>query len=398
MKKMILLAISGILLLMACQKAQIEHTQPQTTNPFPWPDSSNLHPKNAAFRELLEKYKAKGLPGISLLVNDKDGTWLGSAGFADIEKKVPFRVDQVSKIASITKLFIGTLVFKMIEDSVNTHLGYNDLYQPLTKWLPASITNHLANGDKVTLGQCMKHETGIPDLIDEDKFYLAVLNNPVKKWDQVELLEFIYDKDPLFKAGDTAIYSNTNTILVTLVLEAVTGKKHENLLKEYLLQPLSLKHTYYQPYEQLPTNTAQGYFDLYNNNTIVNVSNLVTGSGNGYGGLYADVFDLFSFIDRLLVKQTILSQKSLSIMETYGKPDFPNQYGYGIMKKFIDRGADAGVGHSGRDLAYTANLFYFPNKGVTHAFLVNYGTDGDSNLKAVFVDFQNELLDLTLNQ
>ena len=83
-------------------------------------------------------------------------------------------------------------------------------------------------------------------------------------------------------------------------------------------------------------------------------------------------------------------------METYGKPDGINEYGYGIMKKYIDRGIDAGYGHSGRDLGYSANLFYFRNKKVSHAFIINYGTDGDSELKKVFQDFQKELLDITL--
>ena len=83
--------------------------------------------------------------------------------------------------------------------------------------------------------------------------------------------------------------------------------------------------------------------------------------------------------------------------QTYGKADDPNQYGYGIMKKFISRGVNAGYGHSGRDLGYTANLFYFPNKNVTHIFFINYGTDADSDLKEVFNSFQEELLDLTLN-
>ena len=66
------------------------------------------------------------------------------------------------------------------------------------------------------------------------------------------------------------------------------------------------------------------------------------------------------------------------------------------MKKFIDRGVDAGIGHSGRDLGYTANVFYFPNKDVVHVFLINYGTDSKSNLRQVFTDFQEELLNLTL--
>ncbi|MBA4141038.1 MAG: serine hydrolase, partial [Segetibacter sp.] len=138
------------------------------------------------------------------------------------------------------------------------------------------------------------------------------------------------------------------------------------------------------------------YYDLYNNNKIVNVSNFITGSGNGYGGIYSNVFDLYTFINALLLKKTLLSAKSLSVMQTYGKPDFPNQYGYGIMKKFISRGLDAGYGHSGRDLGYTANLFYFPNKGVTQIYFINYGTDAKSNLRQAFYDFQEELLNVTL--
>ena len=102
------------------------------------------------------------------------------------------------KIASITKLFIGALVFKLIEDSANTGLGYNALNTKINNWLPSSITNKLPNGNKITLGQCMKHETGVPDVIEQDAFYLAVLNNPNKIWKPEELLEFVYNKPPVF--------------------------------------------------------------------------------------------------------------------------------------------------------------------------------------------------------
>ncbi|MEP6949278.1 MAG: serine hydrolase [Ginsengibacter sp.] len=379
----------------ACRKEQIQPTQ-LSSLPVPWNDTSSRHPKSTALTALLEKYHNKGLPGISLLVNDASGTWVGSIGKADIERNIPFEVGQVSKIASITKLFVGTLVFKLMEDSVNTGLGYKALNTKINNWLPSSVTNKLPNGNEITLGQCMKHETGVPDIIEQNAFYLAVLNNPNKIWKPEELLAFIYGKTPVFRPGDTAVYSNTNTILVIMVIEAVTGKKHSDLLKQYVLNPLHLSNTYYQPHDKLPNTVAQGYFDLYNNNTIVNVSNLVTGSGNGYGGIYSNIFDLYTFIDALLLKKTLLSPTSLSIMQTFGKPDDLNKYGYGLMEKFISRGINAGYGHSGRDLGYTANVFYFPNKGVTHAFLINYGTDAKSNLQQVFDDFQEELLNLTL--
>jgi D-alanyl-D-alanine carboxypeptidase len=365
----IILLFSGLII--SCKKALIEPSE-NTAPPIPWADSSSKHPKDIQFKELLEKYRVRGLPGISLLVNDINGTWVGSTGKADIENNISFMPGTVSKAASITKLLVGTLVFKLIEDSVNTGWSYNFLNTKINKWLPQKLTDKLANGNIITLGQCMKHETGVPDIIDQDEFYLAVLNNPNKVWHPEEILEFVYDKPAVFYPSDTAIYSNTNTTLVAMVIEAATGKKHSDLLRQYVIKPLNMINTFYHTHDELPSYIAQGYFDLYNNNTIVNVSNLITGSGNGYGGIYSNVFDLYKFIDALLIKRILLTTKSLNLMQTWGKPDDPNQYGYGIMKKFISRGIDAGIGHSGRDLGYTANLFYFPNKQVIHVFFINY--------------------------
>lgn len=378
----------------ACRKAQVEETRSLGV-PVPWTDTSNRHPKQTAFDALLQKYKNKGLPGISLLVKDANGTWVGAAGKADLSNNIAMVPGTISKAASITKLFIGTLVMRLMEDSAATGLGFRALDKKLSDWLPARITDKLPNGRLVTLGQCLKHETGIPDLIEEDKFYLAVINNPNKKWKGEELLEFIYDKSPDFAPGDTAVYSNTNTVLVTLVLEAQTGRPHAELLKQYVTVPLGLTNTYYQPHDALPNSVAQGYYDLYNNGTVVNVSNLVTGSGNGYGGIYSNLFDLYKLADALLVRQTFLKPSTLARMLTWGKPDDTNFYGYGIQKSYI-RGADYGIGHKGRDLGYSANLFYFPGKNVLHIFFVNYGTDADSKLQEVFFDFVDELVTLSL--
>jgi D-alanyl-D-alanine carboxypeptidase len=210
------------------------------------------------------------------------------------------------------------------------------------------------------------------------------------------MLHFIYDMPAIFQPGDTAVYSNTNSVLLSMIIDAATGKRHGELLRQYVFTPLQMNNTFYQSYEPLPNTVAQGYFDLYNNGKILNVSNLVAGSGNGYYGIYSNIFDLYSFVDAVLLKKTFLSAKSLNTMQTWGKTDYISRYGYGIMQKFTNRGINAGIGYSGRGLGSTANLFYFPNKDVTHIFIINYGTASESQLRNVFYDFQDELLGLML--
>lgn len=390
----LLISIVSGLLLTQCRKPALPEVT-AAANTIPWTDSSSRHPKNSSYRNLIEKYRKLGFPGMSLVVRDRFGTWVGATGYADLEAETPFGTAQVAKIASITKLYVGTMIFKLIEDSANTKLGYSFLNDPISKWLPARIVDNLPNGRLITLGDCMKHETGIPNIEDNDKFYLGVLNQPVKNWSMEEILEFEYGSTPLFKPRDTAIYSSTNTTIVAMIAEAATGKKHGDLMKQYIFRPLGMNNTFYQPHDPLPSTTAQGYYDLYNNSTLANVSNILPGPGNGFGGIFSDVFDMWKFLDAMYQKQTLLTPKSFSIMNTWGKPDAPNRYGYGSMLKWIERGPDAAIGHSGRDLGYAADLFWFPNRNVSFCFVLNYGMNGDSKLKEAFLIFEQELIDLS---
>ena len=386
--------------LTSCRKAIIPSTGFGTSQ-IPWSDSSSHHPRNDTYRRLIEKYNKLGLPGIALLINDEYGTWVGSAGKADIKNNIDFAPCQISKVASITKMMIGTLVFLMMEDSVNSKIGYSDLNRKISTWLPEYLLKKVPNGTLVTLGQLMNHESGIPDVAEEDDFYLAVLGNPNKLWSQNELLNFVQGSKAIFNPGDTAIYSNTNTLLVAMIIDKISGRSHAELLREKVITPLGLTNTFYHPHDALPNCVAQGYYDLYRNHTLINVSNFMTGNGTGYNGVYSNVVDLYRFLDALLISKTLLSQSSLDLMMRTGKSDGTNRYGYGIMRKFIEREPNAAWGHSGRDLGYSANLFYFPpvngRPAVSHSLLVNYGTDADSFLKEVFRQFQAELLVLTTN-
>lgn len=384
----LILAIA-IFLPLSCQKVEIGHTGSCSYTPGP------IHPKAAVYQAVLDKYTANGLPGISALIRDKDGVWVGASGKADISKNVDMSPCTVSKAASLTKTFIATLALRLVEE------GKFGLDDPLTKWLPQEVLSKLKNADKSTIRQLLNHTTGIADVIEDDGFYLAVLNNPAKKWNPDELLEFVYGDEPEFAPGQGVSYSNTNFLLLAMVINEATGQDHSKLLREKVLVPLALDQSFYYWHDALPENVAQGYFDLYNNQTIVNVTNFNTGSGNGYGGLYSNVFDLQAFIEALVRDKTLLTAGMLDQMLTFGEPEGTTnkRLGLGIFKDFLERAPDQfAYGHRGRDLGYTADMYWFPNQDYTMTYLVNYGSDAKSELRQQFYDFRKEIVDVLMGQ
>ena len=75
------------------------------------------------------------------------------------------------------------------------------------------------------------------------------------------------------------------------------------------------------------------------------------------------------------------------------------RFGLGIFKDFLESPeGQYGWGHRGRDLAYSGDLFYFPNINTTMAYLVNYGTNGESSLKPVFFEFRDQVADALFNR
>lgn len=371
----------------SCKRAEIVPTRA-----FQCSDTvSQNHTRAAEFQAIMDKYVKTGLPGISLLVEDSNGRFTGSAGMADIAEGIPFTPCHVSKAASITKLMTGTLALLLQEK------GILDLDDPLSKYIDQDVLDRLNNAKDKTIRHCLNHTTGIYDLTTNPDYYLAVLNNPNRRWEPKDLLPYAYDKPAYPLDKYKAYYSNTNTVLVVLCIERATGQSHAALLKQKIWEPLNMRNTFYQGHDALPNHTAQGYFDLHSNGGLSNVSNFTTGSGNGYGGVFSNVFDLHRFSKALFADRSLLNAASMLELQDWVQEDDDFYTGAGAIKKFT-RKADYGVGHTGRDLGYSANLFWFPNRRGTMAFFVNYGTNGDSKLRQVFRDFESEITDAMLRQ
>lgn len=348
------------------------------------------HPNADRYQQVIDQYVGQGLPGISILIRDAEGVWASGAGMADIAEGIVMEPCMVSKAASITKTFVGVATLNMAE------AGKLNLDDQISMYLDEKLIEKVENANQSSIRMLLNHTTGIFDVITDQSFYLQVLNDPAHAWTPEELITFVFGDEAYFPAGTDVKYSNTNYLLLAMILDEVHEKGHADLIRSQVIEALDLQNTFYYWHDEVPEATAQGYFDLYNNGTLLNMTNYNTGSGNGYGGIYANVFDLRVFIEALVRDQKLMSPKSLQEMLTWTQPQEGKfrEHGLGLFRDFLERPANEyGIGHRGRDLGYTADMFWFPEKDFTLVYLVNYGTDAKSELQETFFRFRTAIVD-----
>ncbi len=360
-------------------------------------DTAAPHPDAVQYQALLQKYIRLGLPGIAVRVEDGRGIYTGAAGLADIRGGINFTPCTVSKLGSVTKPFLATSVFRLAEQ------GLLDLDAPVAAHFTADQRKRVANLEQVSLRDLLMHHTGIPDLIVQSNYYLDVLNRPDGKRSAEDLLKFVYDLPADFVPRSRAVYSNTNTLLVSMVVDAIRpgGHDHGWWMRKLVFEPVGMGNTWYRGYESVPGRVAKGYFDLYQNGALTDVTGLVTGDGHGFTGAFSNVYDLHRFLRALFVDSTLLNAASLQQMQTWQTVDAEHQLGAGLIHDYFDKPIP-GVGHFGGDFGYAAGAHIFP--GASHpqrgprsiSFCVNYGTNGGSALRDVYLQFRNELYTLVM--
>ena len=373
-----------------CQKVAIQPTATCVEDAsFPINPS---HPKAEDIQSVMDKYIARGIPGMTVLINDEDGFWIASAGMADIENGIEMQPCHINKLGSVTKMMMGTLVWQLIQD------GDLNIDDKISKHIP-EVADRIENGDEITLGMLLNHTSGIYDIARDLGYNLAVINDMTKSWTAEEILGYIEGKEATNLPGEELNYSNSNTMLVSLIIEEVTGQQHGEVLKNRIFNPLGMDNTVYYDYSaDFPLEyLAQGYLDLNNDGgSIQNISNLNPGSGNGFTGVYSTVTDMYKFINALLREKTLTTPDNLDFIlnNTVGTTDGSWRSSFGAIhneQRDIFDGTIPAYGHAGGDIGYSANLSYYPHNNTIFAATFNYGTNLPSALGDELQELRKEL-------
>ncbi|GGY79026.1 serine-type D-Ala-D-Ala carboxypeptidase [Cellvibrio zantedeschiae] len=254
-----------------------------------------LSPLPDTVQEQVDKAVNYDLDGVIVYVDKKgQAPQFYSAGWKNRENKIPADPHALFKIASISKLYIAAAAAKLVSSKSLA------LDKTLADYLP-ELKGRIQNADKITLKMMLQHRSGIPNYIDDPKFPWANLPRDVDG-----LLKYGLDKPADFNPDSRYKYSNTNYLLIGMILDKVLGYSHHQYIKNEILDPLKLTHTFSLLSEVDLKDVVSGYFIGY-------VPDLKTANHIGAGGsMIATAQDVGIFL-RALNDGSLLNKEEQKI-------------------------------------------------------------------------------------
>jgi CubicO group peptidase (beta-lactamase class C family) len=255
--------------------------------------------------DLLKNYYDYGQFNGSVLVAEKGKVvYAKGFGMANMEWEIPNQADTKFRIGSVTKQFTAALILQLVEE------GKIKLDGKLGDYLPDYRKD---TGGKVTIHQLLNHTSGIPSYTGQPDFFANVSRN---RYSVADFVKKHASGELEFEPGSKFSYNNSGYFLLGAIVEKVTGKTYETVLKERIFEPLGMKNTGYDNHAPLLQKRASGYQKTPEG--YINAAYLDMSLPYAAGSLYSTVEDLYKW-DQALYENKILSADSKTKMFT---PDF----------------------------------------------------------------------------
>ena len=329
---------------------------------------------------LNQYYKFQEFNGAALVAEEGKVIYKNGFGMANMEWNIPNTPDTRFRLGSITKQFTAMLTMQLVEE------GKLKLNVPITTYIPDYPKEQ---GEKVTIHQLLTHTSGIPNYTDQPSF-AGIMRNPITP---IDLIKTFWNLPLEFKPGTKFKYSNSGYIVLGYIIEKVTGKTYEEMLKEKIFEPLGMKNSGYDHTAYIIPKRASGYNKIgtdYFNTQYIDMS--VPYSA---GSICSTIEDLYLW-DQALYTSKLLSKKYMDkIFTPYSKPPFADGYGYGwgLSKKYFDGLKDTLniVAHGGTINGFNSIILRITNDRDLIVLLNNTGV---TNLNEI----SNKIIDILYDQ
>jgi D-alanyl-D-alanine carboxypeptidase len=288
--------------------------------------------------------------GLSLLM-ERDGKVLVNEAVGKRHKHgEALEITDQFRIASSTKTFVATIILQMEEegklslsDSIYPYLNSRKFLK-LDDWHVYNSTSFIK---EVTIEQLLSHKSGLADIFNDrqEAFFEKIMQNPNKQYSPKRIIdlyfEFGLNQEAKFAPGNGWHYSDMNYVLLGLLIEKLDEKSLAQSIHDRILEPLQLKDTYFEFYEESKSNKPRihqyvGAEDFNRINTSFDWSG---------GGLVSTNQDLIQFITALF-EGRLVSEKALQKMIAI-QPTHENHLPYGLGVYQSVYGGQTFYGHYG---------------------------------------------------
>lgn len=205
-------------------------------------------------RTLVEERMAGWVtPGIVVFVDvPGEGTWVEGFGKADLSTDAPSSALNHHRIGSVTKTLTGVATLLLVDEG---KIGLDD---PVEKYLPGLVPN----GGSITIRQLLNMTSGIYNFTEDEGYNVALDAAPDRIWTTEEAIAIALKHPFYFEPGAGFHYSNTNTEILGLIVEKLSGKDLRDFFAERIFAPLGMKNTSLPKPEDasVPEPVERGYF------------------------------------------------------------------------------------------------------------------------------------------
>jgi len=354
------LAVTAVLLLTMSGCAG-EPASPQPSATAPPASSEAEKPMNDAIGQRLDSavkqaMTAVGVPGAIIGIWGPDGNYVRAFGVADKTTRAPMKTDFYSRIGSVTKTFTVTGVLQLADQG---KLGLDD---PIAKFVDG-----VPQGDKITLRQLARMQSGLFNYSASPAFQQAMFADPRRPFTPQQLLNDAFAQPNPFPPGEGFEYCNTNTVLLGLVVEKVSGQPLHSYIHDQILAPLGMSDTSFPTTNAFPEPHAQGYTVQTADDKEAAATDWDPSWAWAAGAMISTLDDMRIWAPALATGKLLTPQMQAQRLQTVGQAGMPPQDGYGL--GIFNLGG--WIGHNGSLPGYQTVAVYLPQKQTTLVILTN---------------------------
>jgi D-alanyl-D-alanine carboxypeptidase len=304
--------------------------------------------RTATLQTDVDALVAAGAPGAILVVRNGNRTTRFAGGLADVAHKRPMHSADRFRIASLTKSYVATVALQLVSE------GKISLDDSVERRLPGVVPN----GDKITIRQLLGHTSGLFDFAADPRVLKPYLKgNFGFHWAPRKLVQIAVSHKPRFAPGAGYAYSNTDYIVIGLIVEGITGRSIGRELSHRIYQPLRLHATNFPTTARIANPYAHGYY-VFAKPPATDVSG-VSPYPWAAGAMVSTGPDVLSFY-RALLSGHLLEPKLLDAMKTTvsegRRTDIPgSRYGLGLER--FPTSCGTAWGHNGSIAGYLVFTF-----------------------------------------